>query len=392
MGSRPAGRRSFQKASPDFNLFDRLYLVREPNPSLPPAFSTLNPDRSSRNKAPRDACQEGARSSAAKFQTPTLTASIGQIASSFGGLIATCAAMYLALDISLWITLGLSMLAAGFLVRIFIIQHDCGHGSFFKSRRANDTVGSICSLFTLTPYSAWRRQHAGHHGGWNNLDRRASGVDIYSSCSTVAEFNALSRAERVRYRILRHPLVANLLLPPLVFLILYRVPFDLPKSWRRERRGVYLTDLALVVMFCALGVWLGIGSVAAVYLPVMMVAAVVGVWLFSIQHRFERTLWVRQGNWRFTDAALQGSSHLRLPRLLQWFTGNIGLHHVHHLNPRIPNYRLQACHDATPYIRTAPTLSLWRGLTQWRYALWDETRSRMVPFRSAPMAPRPTRA
>lgn len=291
--------------------------------------------------------------------------------------------MYATLGISFWIPFALSFVAAGFLVRIFIIQHDCGHGSFFKSRRANDAVGRLCSLLTLTPYAAWRRQHAGHHGGWNNLDRRASGADIYSSCSTVAEFRSLSRRRRTWYRLMRHPLVANVLLPPLVFLILYRVPFDLPKSWRRERREVYLTNLALVVGFGALGSLLGFGAVAAIHLPIMGVASIVGVWLFSIQHRFERTQWSRQGKWRFADAALQGSSHLRLPRILQWFTGNIGLHHVHHLNPHIPNYRLQACHDSNPVIRTAPTLSLWGGLKQWRYALWDENLGRMVPFKVA---------
>src|ERR1700724_3740272 len=174
----------------------------------------------------------------AAFQHPMLRRSLGQLTTSLGGFLATCATMYLCLTVSLWIALPLSVLAAGFLVRIFIIQHDCGHGSFFKSRWANDLVGSLCSLLTLTPYAFWRRQHARHHGSWNNLDRRAaSGLDIYSSCMTVAEYRALGRWRRCLVRLTNHPIVANLLLPPLVFVILYRVPFDAAKGWRRERRG-----------------------------------------------------------------------------------------------------------------------------------------------------------
>ena len=189
------------------------------------------------------------------FQTPILARSLGQLATSFGGFVATCTAMYLSLAVSLWITLPISVLAAGFLVRIFIIQHDCGHGSFFRSRWANDLIGSLCGLMTLTPYAFWRRQHARHHGSWNNLDRRAaSGLDIYSSCMTVAEYRALGRWRRCLVRLVNHPIVANLLLPPFVFVILYRMPFDAAKGWRRERCGVYLTDIALVVLIGNLGV------------------------------------------------------------------------------------------------------------------------------------------
>ena len=189
------------------------------------------------------------------FQTPILARSLGQLATSFGGFVATCTAMYLCLAVSLWITLPISVLAAGFLVRIFIIQHDCGHGSFFISRRANGLIGSLCSVMTLTPYAFWRRQHARHHGSWNNLDRRAaSGLDIYSSCMTVAEYRALECWRRYLVRLTNHPIVANVLLPPFVFAILYRVPFDAAKGgWRRERRGVYLTNLALVVLIGGLG-------------------------------------------------------------------------------------------------------------------------------------------
>src|SRR6266481_4078016 len=221
-------------------------------------------------------------SGVAAFQYPILKRSLGQLTTSFGGFLATCAAMYLCLTISLWMTLPLSVLAAGFLVRIFIIQHDCGHGAFFRSQRANNILGSLCSLMTLTPYAFWRRQHARHHGSWNNLDRRAaSGLDIYSSCMTVAEYRALGRGRRCLARLTNHPIVANVVLPPLVFVVLYRMPFDAAKGWQRERREVHLTNLALVVLFGGLGLALGYGRVAAVQLPIMVIASIVGVWLFS---------------------------------------------------------------------------------------------------------------
>jgi omega-6 fatty acid desaturase (delta-12 desaturase) len=316
------------------------------------------------------------------FQAPILARSLGQLLTSFGGFFATCATMYPCLTVSLWITLPLSALAAGFLVRIFIIQHDCGHGSFFRSRRANELIGSLCSLMTLTPYAFWRRQHARHHGCWNNLDRRAaSGLDIYSSCMTVAEYRALGCWRRRLVRLTNNPIVANLLLPPLVFVILYRVPFDAAKGWRRERRGVYLTNLALAAFIVGLGLALGYDRVAAVQLPIMVIASIVGVWLFSIQHRFEDAQWMLDGSWNLAAASHRGTSYLRLPRLLQWFTGNIGFHHVHHVNPRIPNYRLEECHNADARFQAVSTLTLRTALQALRYALWDSDLKRLVPFR-----------
>jgi acyl-lipid omega-6 desaturase (Delta-12 desaturase) len=320
-----------------------------------------------------------------EFQAPRLARSVGQLGTSFGGFFATWTAMYLCLAVSIWITLPISALAAGFLVRIFIIQHDCGHGSFFRSRRANELIGRLCSLVTLTPYAFWRRRHARHRGSWNNLDRRAaSGLDIYSSCMTVAEYRALGRWRRCLVRLINHPLVANLLLPPLVFVILYRVPFDAAKGWRRERRGVYLTNLALVTLIGGLGLALGYGRVAAVQLPIMVIASIVGVWLFSIQHRFEHAQWVPDASWSFAAASLAGTSYLRLPRLFQWFTANIGFHHVHHVDPRIPNYRLEECHNADAGFQSASTLTLRTAFRALRYALWDSDLQRLVPFRSAP--------
>ncbi len=327
------------------------------------------------------------RKEAATFQGPILNRSLIQIATSFGGFFATCAAMYALLGVSFWLALPLAPLAAGFLVRIFIIQHDCGHGSFLPKRWQNDALGRLCSLLTLTPYANWRRQHAGHHGIWNDLDRRDNGVDIYSSCLTVQEYRALPPRQRWLYQLTRHPVVANLLLPPVVFLGLYRIPFDAPKDWQRERRAVYVTDAALLALIAGLGGTLGFGAVAAVQLPVMILAAIVGVWLFSVQHRFEDAWWARHDRWHSADAAMHGSSFLNLPPVLRWFTGNIGFHHVHHLNPRVPNYRLQACHERIAPLVTVPELSLWQGLRATRCVLFDEAEARMVSVRQATVAP-----
>src|SRR5882757_2381665 len=296
-------------------------------------------------------------SGVAAFQHPILGRSLWQMATSLGGFLVTCAAMYLCLGISLWVSLPLSVLAAGFLVRIFIIQHDCGHGAFF------------------------RRQHARHHGSWNNLDRRAaSGLDIYSSCMTVSEYHRLGRWQQWLYRLSRHPIVSHLILPPAVFLLLYRIPFDAAKGWNHERRAIHVTNLALVGLFGGLGLAIGFDRVLAVQLPIMVFASIIGVWLFSVQHRFERTLWVSDADWSFAEAALRGSSHLRLPRILQWFTGNIGFHHIHHLNPRIPNYRLEDCHRTIGGLQSAPVLTLRTAITTLRYALWDDDLGRMVKF------------
>ena len=324
--------------------------------------------------------QASLRREVAQFQAPVLHKSVSQLVTSVGGFLATCAAMYAVFDIY-WAALALAPLGAGFLVRIFIIQHDCGHLSFFRSRRTNEIIGFACSLLTLTPYASWRRQHAGHHGVWNDLDRRQSGADIYSSCLTVDEYRALSSRRRWWYRVTRHPLVANLLLPPFIFILLYRVPFDMPKSWRRERWLVHLTSLAIVVALGGLGLVLGYDRVAAVQIPVLVIASIIGVWLFSVQHRSERTLWNRHATWDPTTAALKSSTYLRLPRILQWFTGNIGFHHIHHLNPRVPNYRLQECHRKIAARSDVPTCSLRGGLKALGFVLWDEASCRMVTFR-----------
>ena len=308
-----------------------------------------------------------------------------QTLTSLGGYLAVCAAMYATAGISVWFVALLAPFAAGFLVRTFIVQHDCGHGAFFRSQRANEVLGFVCSVFTFAPYHLWRRQHAGHHGIWNNLDKRNSGVDIYSTCLTVEEYRALSPWQRRWYRVSRSPLVANLILPPLVFLLLFRVPFDVPagSDWRRERIGVYATNLALVALFGVAGLLLGFERVLLVQLPIIVLASIAGVWLFTVQHRSDHTVWARQKDWDAVTASLKGSSYLRLPRVLQWFTGNIGLHHIHHLNPKVPNYRLQQCHQAVAELAEVPVMTLRTAFRAMFYVLWDEPAQRMITFRDA---------
>ncbi len=289
--------------------------------------------------------------------------------------------MYWSLQLSYWLTLALAIPTGALLVRVFIIQHDCGHGSFFASKRANNLMGVFCSVLTLTPYANWRRQHAGHHANWNNLDKRYSGLDIYSTCMTVKEYQALGGWQRLAYRLCRHPLIAHVLLPPLVFLFLYRVPFDTPKSWNSENRAVYLTNLALAAVIVALGFLVGFRDLLLVQVPVIVVTSIIGVWLFAVQHRFDDALWARQGEWRFINAALEGSSYLKLPRILQWFTGNIGFHNVHHFAPRIPNYRLADCYLANPEFQQRPPQTFGLAFRAIRLALWDEENNRLVSFR-----------
>jgi omega-6 fatty acid desaturase (delta-12 desaturase) len=321
------------------------------------------------------------RAAVAPFETSSLTLSVYQIATSLGLYLAAPGLMYWSFAVSPWLTVALALPAAALLVRVFIVQHDCGHSSFLSSKRGNDILGSVCGVLTLAPYALWRRHHSAHHANWNNLDRRESGTDIYTVCLTVAEYRARTPWRRFLYRIPRHPLIAYFILPPLVFLLLYRLPFDSPKGWSREKRAVWATDLAILACWGAL-VWaFGIAAVLTVQLSVMLFSSIVGFWLFSIQHRFENTRWMRRGEWTFIDAALSGSSYLVLPRLLHWFTGNIGFHHIHHLSPHIPNYRLAACHRSNPLLQPGAPLSLGRALGAGNLVLWDEAERKLVRFR-----------
>jgi acyl-lipid omega-6 desaturase (Delta-12 desaturase) len=306
--------------------------------------------------------------------------SIAQVATTLLAYIATLAAMYAALHVSVWLAMALVPPAAGLVVRLFVILHDCSHGAYFPSQRANELVGRLCGLATFTPYANWRRHHALHHAAWNNLDRRDGGVDIYVLCLTLKEYLALSPLKRWLYRLQQHPVVTQFLIPPFVFMVLFRLPFDTPKSWQRERRSVLLTNLSLVALFGILVACFGWQAVLIVHLPIMITASVIGIWMFAVQHRFEETEWVRHEEWSAARAALNGTSYFKLPAILQWFTGNIGFHHIHHLAPRVPNYYLQACHEILKTRQRICTLTVRDALRAPHFVLWDETQGRMVPF------------
>jgi len=320
--------------------------------------------------------------SLAPYQSPSTRRSLMQLFITAAPYAALVVLMYYSYyHISPWLSVALAVPAAGFVVRLFIIQHDCGHGAYFRARWANELVGWLCSLTTFTPYTFWRRHHANHHAVWNNLDKRPTGGDIFSSCITLREYEALSPLRQRLYRAALHPLVSQILLPPVVFLLVNRIAFDTPKSWRTERWNVHLTNVGIGVALVTLTLLLGWEPVLLIQLPTVAVASIIGAWLFSVQHRFEHSVWARQGDWNAGSAALHGTSWLRLPKVLQWFTGNIGFHHVHHLMPRVPNYRLQAAHRAEPAFAANVTgLTLWQALRAPSFTLWDEARGAMVRF------------
>lgn len=317
------------------------------------------------------------------YQNSDLRSALWQCFTSFGLYFTCLAAMYASLKISAWLTFALTIPAGGLIVRIFMLQHDCGHNSLFKTRRSNILTGTLCSLFTLTPFPYWRRLHARHHGSWNNLDDRGIPADFFSDCATLAEYKAMTGLQKWLYRLSHHPVLMHGLLPPVIFILLYRVPFDTPKHCKKERRSVYLLDLALLLFFGGLIFLFGFKAVLLVHLPAMVIASIAGIWLFSVQHRFEDSLWMREKDWDFTQASLHGTSYLVLPRVLQWFSASIGLHHIHHLRPGIPNYRLQACQDeCTAMTSNATRLSFKDALKAPSFMLWDEDLQRMVPFPS----------
>ena len=279
-----------------------------------------------------------------------------------------------------WAGLLFTVPAAAFLVRAFLIQHDCGHGAFFPSKAANDWTGRILGVLTLTPYAYWRQTHAIHHATSGHLDRRTAGaIDVF----TVEEYRAMSPIGQWRYRAYRHPVLQFAVGPSLVFFLQHRVPVDLMHAGWRPWASAMATNLAAGLAFFALGSWLGWGPFLLVHVPTVAMAASLGVWLFYVQHQFEETHWSRADRWRRDDAALHGSSYYDLPTPLRWLTANIGIHHVHHLDSRVPFYRLGEVLKQRPEIKTIGRLTIGESLRCTKLALWDERRNRMVSFREA---------
>ena len=312
------------------------------------------------------------------YREPQLWRSIAQLASSIVPFVALWALMWFSLRYSVFLTFALAFPAAGCLVRLFILQHDCGHGSFFKSKAANDVLGRALTILTFTPYDRWRKNHAIHHATSGDLDRRGCG-DVHML--TVAEYRGRSSGGRFLYRLHRHPLILFGIGPFLYFVFWQRLTFYDRHLSNRERAGVYWTNLALIGAMALMSWLVGFKEFLLIHGPLVAVAASAGAWLFYVQHHFEPTYFRRNEDWNYFDAGLIGSSLYDLPPILRWFTADIGIHHVHHLDSQIPNYRLKECFDANPELQQVARLTLRSSLSCVFLKLWDEEKSEMVGLR-----------
>ena len=313
----------------------------------------------------------------ARYRDPRLTSSLTEIALTLAPLIALWAAMWALMHISYWLSLILALPAAGFLVRLFMIQHDCGHGAFFRHRALNDWVGRVFGVVTLTPYDYWKRTHAAHHASSGNLDHRGLG-DI--DTLTVDEYLKLNWRGRLGYRLYRHPIVMFGIGPTYLFLLQHRAPLGLMRAGWTPWNSTMATNAAIAAVV-ALLMWLvGPGPFLMIHGPIFMLAATMGVWLFYVQHQFEGTRWARETDWSLPEAALHGSSYYELPSVLRWFSANIGIHHVHHLSSRIPFYRLREVLRDHPELGKIGRVTLWQSLACVNFALWDEDAQRLISF------------
>ncbi len=318
-----------------------------------------------------------------KYKGAILSRALIQLATTIVPFVLVVAAMIATVETNYWLTLLLAIPGGGLLVRFFIIQHDCGHGSFFKSRSMNDRLGRVISVLTVTPYGLWKREHAQHHASSAHLEKRGVG-DIETL--TVKEYNALTPFKKMRYRLYRHPLFLFGFGVPFYFLVLQRTPWIHPFPASECWRSVLGLNLAMLIFYGSIGYAIGYANLALIAFPMLHVAAAAGGWLFYIQHQFEDTLWEHSEDWNFQVGALQGSSYYELPAVLNWFTGNIGLHHIHHLNSTIPNYRLVECLKASPELQNLNRLSLADSLKCARLKLWDEEKRKLVGFDEVPSA------
>jgi acyl-lipid omega-6 desaturase (Delta-12 desaturase) len=321
----------------------------------------------------------------ARYARPDAARATGQILITLTSLLASMAALFWGLAEGFWPALLCALPAAVFIVRLFIIQHDCGHGSYFRSPRLNDLFGHAFGVVTMIPYAAWRREHAVHHATCGNLARRGVG-DV--TTLTVAEYGARSRWQRLVYRLYRHPLVLFGVGPAYMLLVRYRLPLSNPFRGARGWVSVLGTNAAAAALGIGLALIIGPVACLAGWGTVMLLASTIGVWFFYVQHQFEDTHWRPAGGWDFHVAAFEGSSFYDLPRFMHWLTGSIGFHHIHHLASRIPNYRLRACFEEVPELQRAKRVTLWDSIKGARLALWDEDRQKLVSFRQAARAAR----
>ena len=314
----------------------------------------------------------------ARYREPSHARSLFEIAVTLVPLAGLWVLAWTAIHFGYWwLSLLLAVPAAGFLVRLFMIQHDCGHGAFFRHRLANDWVGRVIGVLTLTPYDFWRRTHAAHHATSGNLDRRGVG-DI--DTLTVREYQARSLIGRLSYRLYRHPIVMFGIGPAYLFVVQHRLPVGLMRAGWQPWVSAMATNFGIAAIAATL-IWLiGLGPFLLVHVPIMLLAASLGVWLFYVQHQFEHTLWDENPHWNMHEAALHGSSHYDLPAILRWFTANIGVHHVHHLCSRIPYYRLPRTLREHPELADTSRLTLLESLRCVRLVLWDENRRRLISF------------
>jgi len=311
----------------------------------------------------------------APYQRPSTARALWQLTTTLIPYVLIWYVIYHALTVSLWLAMPLAVLAGGFLVRLFIIFHDCGHGSYFSSRRANDIVGRITGALTFTPYDHWRWQHAIHHGTAGHLDKRGTG-DIWTM--TVQEYLDASRWRRFAYRLARNPLVLFVLAPFYLFLVNHRLPAA--NAGRRQRRSVWWMNAVLLGTAAAMSWIFGLGPYLLIQSTITLVAGAAGVWLFYVQHQFENAYWERGDEWDYTAAALRGSSYYKLPHVLQWFSASIGFHHIHHLSPRIPNYNLQECHEGEQFFQQVKPITLASSLSCLTFHFWDEQSRKLVGY------------
>jgi omega-6 fatty acid desaturase (delta-12 desaturase) len=316
----------------------------------------------------------------ARYKKPDRRRSALELAITFFPFAAIWALTWAAYAYGHWWGLVLIIPAAGFLVRLFMIQHDCGHGSFFANRHADDWTGRVLGVLTLTPYDYWRRAHAVHHASAGNLDQRGMG-DIKTL--TVGEYRALPLRRRIAYRLYRHPLVMFGIGPTWLFVFEQRLPVGMMKDGMTPWVSTMATNVAIAFAVAFTAWFVGLGAFLVVHLPIVILAGSIGIWLFYVQHQFEETEWAREPDWEFQHAALYGSSYYDLPALLSWFTGNIGIHHVHHLSAKVPHYRLPEVLRDHPELKTIGRITLIDSFRFVKLALWDETRGKLVTFREA---------